>query len=63
MIPFSQHSGIAEWCVNTMSLGDYLVGKSHDQKKGAHHKYRPDDLLPIEARNIIKVCINHLIIQ
>lgn len=46
-----------------MSLGDYLVGKSPDQKEGAHHKYRPDDILPVEARNMIKVCINYFIIH
>lgn len=52
MIPFSQQSGIAEWCVNTISLGDYLVGK--DSNLGAHQKFRPDDMLPSEAR----LCIN-----
>lgn len=53
MIPFSQQSGIAEWCVNTISLGDYLVGKG--STPGAHQKYRPDDLLPLKARECIKV--------
>lgn len=54
VIPLSQQSGIAEWCEGTMSLSDYLVGKNSIQ--GAHEKYRPDDLLPIEARSVIKVC-------
>uniref|UniRef100_A0A2S2QHL5 non-specific serine/threonine protein kinase n=1 Tax=Sipha flava TaxID=143950 RepID=A0A2S2QHL5_9HEMI len=53
VIPFSQQSGIAEWCVNTMSLGDYLVDKNI--KQGAHYKYRPNDMLPSEARQIIKL--------
>jgi len=57
VIPFSQQSGIAEWCENTMSLGDYLVGKNSNA--GAHQKYRPDDMLPSEARRLIKVFINH----
>lgn len=56
MIPFSQQSGIAEWCANTISLGDYLIGKK--STLGAHKKYRPDDMLPAEARNVIKVFIN-----
>lgn len=57
VIPFSQQSGIAEWCLNTMSLGDYLVGKPSNP--GAHQKYRPDDMSPLTARNIIKVCMNY----
>lgn len=56
MIPLSQQSGIAEWCENTMSLGNYLVGTKSNI--GAHQKYRPDDMLPSDARNIIKVCTN-----
>lgn len=57
VIPFSQQSGIAEWCKNTISLGDYLVGKNSNL--GAHQKYRPDDLLPSKARYIIKASINN----
>lgn len=57
VIPFSQQSGIAEWCSNTISLGDYLVGKHLNP--GAHQKYRPNDMLPLKARNIIKVRINY----
>ncbi|VVC40821.1 Hypothetical protein CINCED_3A017263 [Cinara cedri] len=52
VIPFSQQSGIAEWCVNTISLGDYLIGKN--STSGAHQKYRPYDMLPVDARNVIK---------
>lgn len=55
MIPFSQQSGIAEWCVNTMSLGDYLIGKNSNP--GAHKKYRPDDMQPSEARHVIRVSL------
>jgi len=57
VIPFSQQSGIAEWCVNTMSLGNYLVGTNLNT--GAHQIYRPDDMLPSEARNVIKVCMSY----
>jgi len=57
VIPFSQQSGIAEWCVNTMSVGDYLIGT--DSITGAHQKYRPQDMTPAEARNKLKVCMNY----
>ncbi|XP_029344827.1 serine-protein kinase ATM [Acyrthosiphon pisum] len=52
VIPFSQQSGIAEWCVNTMSVGDYLIGT--DSITGAHQKYRPQDMTPAEARNKLR---------
>lgn len=38
-----------------MSLSDYLVGKHLNP--GAHQKYRPYDMSPSDARNVIKVCI------
>lgn len=57
MIPFSQQSGIAEWCVNTMSMANYLTGI--DSIIGAHQKYRPEDMIPAEARNILRVCMNY----
>ncbi|XP_050523942.1 serine-protein kinase ATM isoform X2 [Daktulosphaira vitifoliae] len=53
VVPFSQQSGIAEWCTNTMSLGDYLIGRN--TKPGAHQLYRPNDLPPGDARSIIKM--------
>lgn len=56
MIPFSQQSGIAEWCENTMSLSNYLTGT--DLITGAHKKYRPEDITPAEARSILRVCMN-----
>ncbi|XP_050425429.1 serine-protein kinase ATM isoform X2 [Adelges cooleyi] len=52
VVPCSQQSGIAEWCTDTMSLGDYLIGRN--SKPGAHQKYRPDDIPPGEARSIIQ---------
>uniref|UniRef100_A0A2H8TWI9 non-specific serine/threonine protein kinase n=2 Tax=Melanaphis sacchari TaxID=742174 RepID=A0A2H8TWI9_9HEMI len=51
VIPFSKQSGIAEWCVNTMSVLDYLIG-TH-LIPGAHQKYRPEDITPVKARDIL----------
>ena len=28
VVPLSQRSGIVEWCTNTTSIGNYLVGTS-----------------------------------
>lgn len=57
MIPFSKQSGIAEWCVNTMSVINYLIGT--DTNEGAHQKYRPEDMTPARARDILRVCMNY----
>jgi len=57
VIPFSQQSGIAEWCINTMSVADYLIGT--DSITGAHQKYRPQDMTPADARILLRVCINY----
>lgn len=46
--------------MNTMSLSDYLVDKNTNQ--GAHSKYRPNDMPPSEARQIIKVRMYDIII-
>ncbi|ESO89357.1 hypothetical protein LOTGIDRAFT_229208 [Lottia gigantea] len=48
VIPLSQRSGLLEWCEGTQPLGDYLIGNSSN--KGAHQRYRPQDLVPIDAR-------------
>ncbi|KAK6170767.1 hypothetical protein SNE40_019079 [Patella caerulea] len=52
VIPLSQRSGILEWCEGTQPLGDYLVGNS--SVKGAHSKYRPQDLAPLDARRVLQ---------
>ncbi|KAE9539511.1 hypothetical protein AGLY_004763 [Aphis glycines] len=52
VIPFSKQSGIAEWCVNTMSVINYLIGT--DTNEGAHQKYRPEDMAPEKARDILR---------
>ncbi|KAF6212973.1 hypothetical protein GE061_010686 [Apolygus lucorum] len=48
VIPVSQKSGVIEWAANTQPIGDYLAGD-----RGAHVKYRPQDLSPAEARKKI----------
>jgi len=57
VIPFSKQSGIAEWCVNTMSVMNYLIGTK--MIMGADQKYRPEDMAPAEAKDILRVCMNY----
>lgn len=45
VVPFSQRSGILEWCANTTPLAQYLVGE-----KGAHERYRPKNWTPSQCR-------------
>lgn len=45
VVPFSQRSGILQWCENTIPLACYLVGKD-----GAHERYRPMDMTPSQCR-------------
>lgn len=44
VIPLSQKSGILEWCTNTLTLGEYLIGPKSNA--GAHQRYRPQDTPP-----------------
>ncbi|KAJ8280888.1 hypothetical protein GJAV_G00060510 [Gymnothorax javanicus] len=46
VVPFSQRSGVLEWCMGTMPLGDFLV----DPQKGAHARYRPSDWSSLACR-------------
>ncbi|XP_028656011.1 serine-protein kinase ATM [Erpetoichthys calabaricus] len=39
VVPFSQRSGVLEWCTGTVPIGEYLI----DPTKGAHKRYRPND--------------------
>lgn len=48
MFPFLQRSGVLEWCENTTTIGGFLVGER--DRKGAHEKYHPEDLPPMECR-------------
>lgn len=50
VIPLSQRSGLLEWCTNTTTMGEYLIGSNHNS--GAHKQYRPQDRLPAECRQL-----------
>lgn len=50
VIPFSQRSGIVEWCEGTLPLGEYLIGSIQNPYPGAHCRYRPTDWLSINCR-------------
>lgn len=39
VVPFSQCSGVLEWCSGTVPIGEFLVNPS----KGAHKRFRPQD--------------------
>ncbi|KAG2457109.1 ATM kinase, partial [Polypterus senegalus] len=45
VVPFSQRSGVLEWCTGTVPIGEYLI----DPSKGAHKRYRPDDWSSMEV--------------
>lgn len=49
VIPLSQKIGVIEWVKDTEPFGNYLVGSGTDPG-GAHVKYRPQDLYPIDCR-------------
>lgn len=46
MVPFSQKSGVLEWCSETMPISLFLV----DPKQGAHRRFRPQDWTSMECR-------------
>ncbi|KAJ8368814.1 hypothetical protein SKAU_G00088420 [Synaphobranchus kaupii] len=46
VVPFSQRSGVLEWCTGTVPLGEFLV----DPEKGAHQRFRPMDWTSIACR-------------
>uniref|UniRef100_A0A672RVT5 Serine-protein kinase ATM n=1 Tax=Sinocyclocheilus grahami TaxID=75366 RepID=A0A672RVT5_SINGR len=39
VVPFSQRSGVLEWCSGTVPIGEFLV----DPQKGAHKRFRTQD--------------------
>lgn len=53
VVPLSQRSGVIEWCENTQPLGLYLIGENGSG--GAHVKFRPGDMRPLEARKLMSV--------
>ena len=48
IVPLSQKSGVLEWCMNTITFGDWLTMNEHHG--GAHKKYEPNDWTFDECR-------------
>uniref|UniRef100_M4AR83 Serine-protein kinase ATM n=1 Tax=Xiphophorus maculatus TaxID=8083 RepID=M4AR83_XIPMA len=46
VVPFSQRSGVLEWCSGTVPIGEFLV----DPSKGAHKRFRPQDWTNLACR-------------
>uniref|UniRef100_A0A3B1JQ60 non-specific serine/threonine protein kinase n=1 Tax=Astyanax mexicanus TaxID=7994 RepID=A0A3B1JQ60_ASTMX len=46
VVPFSQRSGVLEWCSGTVPIGEFLV----DPQKGAHKRFRPQDWTSLACR-------------
>ncbi|XP_068564532.1 serine-protein kinase ATM [Cebidichthys violaceus] len=46
VVPFSQRSGVLEWCSGTVPIGEFLV----DPIKGAHKRFRPQDPTNLACR-------------
>ncbi|CAH8679444.1 unnamed protein product [Schistosoma rodhaini] len=51
VIPMAQRSGVIEWCEDTVPLGDWLA----NERTGAHQRYRPRDMPPIQAKQRLGV--------
>lgn len=48
VLPLTPECGLIEFCQNTQSLSEYLIGP--DKYSGAHAEYRPQDLKAGDAR-------------
>ncbi|XP_034556513.1 serine-protein kinase ATM [Notolabrus celidotus] len=46
VVPFSQRSGVLEWCSGTVPIGEFLV----DPSNGAHKRFRPQDSTNLACR-------------
>ncbi|XP_030248293.1 serine-protein kinase ATM isoform X3 [Sparus aurata] len=46
VVPFSQCSGVLEWCSGTVPIGEFLV----EANKGAHKRFRPRDWTNLACR-------------
>ncbi|XP_029417756.1 serine-protein kinase ATM isoform X1 [Nannospalax galili] len=46
VVPLSQRSGVLEWCIGTVPIGEYLV----NNEEGAHTRYRPNDFSAIHCQ-------------
>ncbi|MEQ2193416.1 hypothetical protein XENOCAPTIV_024621, partial [Xenoophorus captivus] len=51
VVPFSQRSGVLEWCSGTVPIGEFLV----DPNKGAHKRFRPQDWTSLACRKKMMV--------
>lgn len=51
VVPFSQRSGVLEWCSGTVPVGQFLV----DPEKGAHKRFRPQDWSSLSCRQRMTV--------
>lgn len=57
VVPFSQRSGVLEWCSGTVPIGEFLV----DAQKGAHKRFRPQDWSSMACRKKMMVRTNDLL--
>ena len=55
-MPFSQCSGVLEWCSGTVPIGEFLV----DPNKGAHKRFRPQDWTNLCCRKKMMVLLRHI---
>ncbi|XP_076138976.1 serine-protein kinase ATM [Alosa pseudoharengus] len=46
VVPFSQRSGVLEWCSGTVPIGEFLV----EPQRGAHRRFRPNDWTNLACR-------------
>ncbi|XP_063061017.1 serine-protein kinase ATM [Engraulis encrasicolus] len=46
VVPFSQRSGVLEWCSGTVPIGEFLV----DPQMGAHRRFKPHDWTNLACR-------------
>lgn len=51
VVPFSQRSGVLEWCSGTVPIGQFLV----DPDQGAHKRFRPQDWTNLSCRRRMMV--------
>lgn len=51
VVPFSQRSGVLEWCSGTVPIGQFLV----DPDQGAHKRFRPQDWSNLSCRRKMMV--------
>ncbi|XP_061682550.1 serine-protein kinase ATM isoform X3 [Syngnathoides biaculeatus] len=49
VVPFSQCSGVLEWCSGTVPLGEFLA----DPVRGAHKRFRPQDASSLACRKMM----------